>query len=82
MSPGIGGGRRFVINLKEMSGTMIVAGLMGPPATERFSQRSRGVASDAVALEPDRPSSVEVLADQNAAAGVAAVAGPRGDIED
>jgi len=82
MSPGIGGGCCFVIHLEDVSGAAGVAGLMGPSTPERLSQRRRAVASDALSLEPNRPSSVEVLADQDAAAGVAAAARSRREIDD
>jgi hypothetical protein len=55
---------------------------MGPATPERLSQGRRAVASDAVFLEPDRPSSIEVLADQDAATGVAAAARSRREIDD
>jgi hypothetical protein len=40
------------------------------------------MSSDTVSLEPDRPGSVEVLADQDAMSGVAAAARPRWEIDD
>jgi hypothetical protein len=82
MSLGIGGGGCFVIHLEDVSGAKDLAGLMGSSTSERLTQRRRAVASDTVSLEPDRPSSVEVLTDQDAAAGVAAAAGSRGEIDD
>jgi hypothetical protein len=82
MSLCVGGGRRFVIDLEDMSGAMILAGLVGPPAAERFSERRRGMTSDAVPFEPERPRSVEVLANKDAAVGIAAAVGTGRDIED
>src|SRR4030065_204927 len=77
MSPGIGAGRCFIIHLEDVSGATSLAGLMGPSTPERLSQRRRAVVADALSLKPDRPSSIEVLADPDAAAGGAAAAGGR-----
>jgi hypothetical protein len=82
MSPGVGGGRCFIIHLEDMVGASSLAALVGPSTPERLSQRRRAMASDAVSLEPDRPSSVEVLADQDAAAGIAAAAMARREVDD
>ena len=82
MSPRIGGRCRFIINLKNVPGATIVAGLMRSSATERLSQRRRAMTSDTMALEPYGPGSVEVLADQDAPAGVAAAARSGREIDD
>ena len=63
-------------------GASSLAALVGPSTAEWLSQRRRAMASDAMSLKPHRPSPVEVLADQDAAAGITATARPRREIDD
>jgi hypothetical protein len=82
MSLRVGCGRSFIIHLEDMSSAAGFAALVRPATAERLSQRRRAMAADAAVLQPDRPSSIEVLANQDAAAGIAATARSGRQIDD
>lgn len=80
MSPGLGAGGGFIIDLEDMMGESYVAMLGGTPAAERISEGGGGMVSagDAEAVQPYGLSAVEMLTDQDAAAGIGCPIASRG----
>jgi hypothetical protein len=65
-----------------MSGSGIVSVLALPDAADRLPQRRGVMVGDSHAFEPDAPCSVEVLTNEDTAAGIAAAVGSGRDIDD
>src|SRR4030042_3121066 len=82
MSPWRGGRGGFEVSLEDVAGPRIVVGLAGAPRPQRFSQGGWGMPGDPGWAEPDCPSAIEVLADQDSLASIALLMRAWGDIDD